>query len=69
MHPNVKDNIPILIIHGLRESASQLENAAKRWTNIKVVTPHIKDRYGVHHSKVLRFIDWHKHIEAFFFFL
>lgn len=52
MHPRVKDSIPILIIHGLRESASQLQASASKWPNIKLATPFIRDRYGVHHSKV-----------------
>lgn len=52
MHPKVKNTIPILLVHGLRESAAQLVEQAKKWSNIKVIAPYIRDRFGTHHSKV-----------------
>lgn len=46
---NVADkNIPITIVHGLRESAKELTEQAKQWPNITIATPRIPDRYGTH---------------------
>ncbi|KAI9482990.1 MAG: tyrosyl-DNA phosphodiesterase I [Benjaminiella poitrasii] len=54
MHPQTKfDRIPILVIHGLRESAEELLLQAKRWPNITVDTPFMRDRFGVHHTKAM----------------
>lgn len=45
---NVKNkNIPIIIVHGLRESARLLVEQGKKWPNMTIATPRIQDRYGI----------------------
>lgn len=45
---NVKHkNIPITIVHGLRESARLLVEQGKKWPNMTIATPRIQDRYGI----------------------
>ncbi|CEP17002.1 hypothetical protein [Parasitella parasitica] len=51
---NVKNkDMPITIVHGLRESAKELMDQRKRWPNITIASPRIQDRYGVHHTKAM----------------
>lgn len=51
---NVKNkDIPITVVHGLRESARLLIEQGKKWPNMTIGTPRIQDRYGVHHTKAM----------------
>lgn len=44
---NVKNkDIPITVVHGLRESARLLIEQGKKWPNMTIGTPRIQDRYG-----------------------
>jgi hypothetical protein len=58
----LKQKIPVLIIHGLKETAGQLQvkidkrtdilfiyhskAQAAKWSNVSLATPYIRDRFG-----------------------
>lgn len=45
---NVKNkSMPVIIVHGLRESARNLVEQARQWPNVTVAAPRIQDRYGI----------------------
>ncbi|KAI8641985.1 hypothetical protein BD408DRAFT_417170 [Parasitella parasitica] len=57
---NVKHkNIPITIVHGLRESAHILKEQGARWPNIIIASPRIQDRYGNVHMQHIALLSSH----------